>query len=357
MRLLKILFLLPILSLAQTISTLSSLSNEIAESSGLLYLNNQIITHNDSGGEAALYEIDSLTGTVVRKVIIENAINTDWEDICADETSIYIGDVGNNTGNRTDLKIYKININDYFNNDTVVAEIIHFEYADQSNYSNQLFTTNYDAEALIVLDDSLYLFSKNWANSNCTIYALPKDSGSYQISAIDTLENTGLITGASLNSFSNKLILTSYALINAAIIEVFNFHSGIFSNGTINKYTINTSASHQIEGVCTLSEFEYLLSAENNSSGEASLYKLTTNEVSINKTSNAYSIYPNPCNKELYINNSTNLQFDIYTITGKHLLRSFNSPINTSELTSGVYILKWTEKEKLKSHSYRICVN
>ena len=31
--------------------------------------------------------------------------------------------------------------------------------------------------------------------------------------------------------------------------------------------------------------------------------------------------------------------------------------VHVTGLTTGVYILKWTEKEKLKSHSYRICVN
>ena len=34
--------------------------------------------------------------------------NVDWEDITQDETHIYIADFGNNNGNRTDLKIYKI---------------------------------------------------------------------------------------------------------------------------------------------------------------------------------------------------------------------------------------------------------
>jgi hypothetical protein len=55
---------------------------------------------------------------------------------CSDENSIYIGDVGNNIGNRIDLKIYKIAIDDYHNNDTVVAEIINFEYADQIENSS-----------------------------------------------------------------------------------------------------------------------------------------------------------------------------------------------------------------------------
>ena len=357
MKLIHILLLVPIFSFSQSISTLTNLSSETSETSGLLCINNQIITHNDSGGEAALYQIDSLTGIVLRKVIIENATNTDWEDICADETSIYIGDFGNNVGNRTDLKIYKININDYLDNDTILAEVIDFEYADQINFDNQLFTTNYDAEALISLNDSLYIFSKNWANTSSFVYALPKDSGNYEISAIDTLENTGFITGASLSPNSNKLILTNYSLFNASIIEVENFHSGIFSNGIINKYTISVPGSHQIEGVCTLSEYDYILSAESNSSNDAILYKLTTYDVSLIESPILTEIYPNPCRDRLYINKQNIDHLDIYTVSGEHLLRTNTNPINLSNFIKGAYILKYTEKGTLLSKSYRFVIN
>jgi len=73
---------------------------------------------------------------------------------------IYIGDFGNNAGTRTDLKVYRVDISDYFTNDTVNAEIIHFTYADQTNFSNQIYAHNFDAEALISIGDSLYIFTK-----------------------------------------------------------------------------------------------------------------------------------------------------------------------------------------------------
>ncbi len=91
-----------------------------------------MITHNDSGGEPKLYEVDTLTGNVTREVLIQNATNKDWEDICHDETYIYIGDFGNNNNYRTDLKIYRITIEDYLNRDTVEADVIAFNYQDQT---------------------------------------------------------------------------------------------------------------------------------------------------------------------------------------------------------------------------------
>jgi len=40
------------------------LSYNVRETSGLIYLNGKLITHNDSGGEPALYELDTITGNV-----------------------------------------------------------------------------------------------------------------------------------------------------------------------------------------------------------------------------------------------------------------------------------------------------
>ena len=168
MKLIQLLLFINLTLTAQTTNFLTVLPDEVMESSGLINLDDRIITHNDSGGEAALFEIDRTSGMVLRKVVIENATNTDWEDICSDEDYIYIGDFGNNNGNRTDLKIYKISQEDYFNSDTVQAEELNFNYQDQLNFSNQIYTTNYDAEALISKDDSLYLFSKNWGNFKST---------------------------------------------------------------------------------------------------------------------------------------------------------------------------------------------
>ena len=90
-------------SQGQDLTRLTSLDSTVFESSGLVYLNHRLITHNDSGDEPALYEIDTINGEVLRKVILRGALNRDWEDICADSKYIYVGDFGNNYGSRKDL--------------------------------------------------------------------------------------------------------------------------------------------------------------------------------------------------------------------------------------------------------------
>ena len=53
------------------------LPERVKETSGLLFLDGKIITHNDSGDAANIYEIDSLSGIIVRTVSISNATNID----------------------------------------------------------------------------------------------------------------------------------------------------------------------------------------------------------------------------------------------------------------------------------------
>ena len=105
-----ILFFLVAFSTFSQVSNLKTkydLPQTVKETSGLLVVDGKIITHNDSGDAANLYELDSVTGNLLRTINITNATNVDWEDIALDDTHIYVADIGNNNGNRTDLTIYK----------------------------------------------------------------------------------------------------------------------------------------------------------------------------------------------------------------------------------------------------------
>lgn len=329
------------ISFAQEISTLTTLSNSINETSGLIYLEGRLITHNDSGNAALLYEIDSLSGEILRTVAISNATNNDWEDITFDENYIYIGDFGNNAGTRTDLKIYIIDITEYFTNDTVNAEIINFTYADQTNFSNQIYSHNYDAEALISRGDSLYIFTKNWLDAKSNIYSLPKTSYTYTSNQIDQIETSGLITGADFNPITNKLILSGYSFTNPFIVQVSEFENGIFSSGTLNKIVLNVDESVQVEGICSLQGNQYFLSSEAHSSGAASLYKLDTQDLVIdNLKLRELILSPNPASSYLQINGTKIHNINIYNSSGILVLQSNKSTFNTSNLKSGIYIVK-----------------
>lgn len=145
-------------SQASNFSTKFNLPSDVQENSGLLFINNKIVTHNDSGGEAKLYEIDNVSGLITRTIPITNATNVDWEDITEDDTHIYIGNIWNNNGTRTDLTIYKVLKSDYLNSNSVTAEIITFSYEDQSDFTSKPNNNNFDAEAISIYQNNIVIF-------------------------------------------------------------------------------------------------------------------------------------------------------------------------------------------------------
>ena len=240
---------------AQTASDLTNLETPtLDETSGLLFYNANLITHTDSGGKAELYELNPTTGAVTKTVEITNATNVDWEDIAQDASYIYIGDIGNNSGNRTDLKIYKISKTDYDTNDgKVTAEIISFSYADQLDFSRRTNKTNWDAEGLISYHAKLLIFTKNWIDNTTNVYAIPKTTGKHKAVLVSSYNTNGLITGADISPDHSVIYLTGYSTSEAPFLyTIHNIPSDtldIFSGKTSEKTPDIVSIGHQVEGV------------------------------------------------------------------------------------------------------------
>ena len=177
---------------------------------GLIYYNNRLITHNDSGNSPRMYELDTLSSQIIRTITIDNATNIDWEDITQDESYIYIGDFGNNTGNRQDLVIYRVAKSDYDLSNTISAERIDFSYEDQTDFS-EIQNSDWDAEAMVDFNDQLLIFTKQWQTNGTVAYSIPKIPGSYSAKNLGFYDVSGLVTGATYNNFSNVLMLLGYS--------------------------------------------------------------------------------------------------------------------------------------------------
>ena len=256
MRIFAILLILSFLSsgiVAQdevTPEVLTTLSATINESSGLVNLDGEIWTHNDSGGLPALYQVNVQDGTIIRTVVVQNATNVDWEDLAMDSSYIYIGDVGNNSGSRTDLKIYRVSRADLAANNTVTAEIINYSYSDQTSWVPQPNQTDFDCEAFIHYQDNLYLFSKDWLDQKTRMYELSDDPGTHVAQYLETFDVNGLITGAEILYPANMLALTGYSSFLMPFTWLFDDFSGTnFFNGTSQR--LNWTFLAQAEGVCT----------------------------------------------------------------------------------------------------------
>ena len=257
------------------VDNITSLEKALGETSGIINFGGRTITHNDSGGDASLYEIDIATGKIKKTVIIKNAKNVDWEDLAQDDQFIYICDIGNNSNARKDQTIYKISKSDYLNNKTVIAEKIEINFAEQTNFSKTNRKTNFDAEAVVNIGDNLFLFTKNWGDLKTSVYKVPKEKGKYKLKKINSFNVEGLITGADFSKSKNTIVLTGYNNFLPFIIRITNFNNDDPLNGKIEKTGINVNGSIQIEGVAANPDGSFYLSAEEMTGFAAMLYKLT----------------------------------------------------------------------------------
>lgn len=194
------------------IQSLGTLPQGIFETSGLIFYNGRLITHNDSGNAPELYELDVQTLQITRTVRVLNAENIDWEDIAQDADFIYIGDIGNNQGNRQDLGILRIAKAEFDTSDEVNAERITFLYEDQNDFTTTT-DSDFDAEALFVLDDNLIVLTKQWQSEGTVAYKIPKMPGAFLAERMDSYQVDGLVTGATFDALSGTLYLVGYSQI------------------------------------------------------------------------------------------------------------------------------------------------
>ena len=192
------------------VSWVGALPASIQESSGLLLVGNRFVTHNDSGNTPELFVLDTASLEVVRRVLITNAENTDWEALAQDAVSIYIGDIGNNLGNRRDLKVLRISKEDFSRADAVQASVISYAYEDQSGFGGTQ-NSDWDAEALLAGPDSLFIFTKQWPGGETVAYRIPKEPGQYRALRTGVYPAGGLITGASPIPGEEAFLLLGYS--------------------------------------------------------------------------------------------------------------------------------------------------
>jgi hypothetical protein len=240
---------------------LGPLPEALSETSGLLFIEEKLYTFNDSGGEAALYEIDLATLEVKRTIAVANATNVDWEAISHDDSYVYIGDIGNNVGVRNDLVVYRVPLTALNNTDAVTAEAISFSYADQTNFEDN-GNSDWDAESLIVLDEELIIFTKQWQSLGTVAYTLPKTPGAYVAQRITGISDLGLITDASYDDSTGKLILLGYSSFLSPFVIGFN---AINTSELFNERSVSFDlgvAPLQAEGIVSDGSGGYYISSE-----------------------------------------------------------------------------------------------
>lgn len=233
----------------------------MSETSGLVLFNDQLLTHNDDS-DTNLYLIDYSDPVDFVTLPITGASNIDWEDVAEDEQYIYIGDFGNNvSGNRTNLRIFRILKSELMNNP--VADTISFSYEAQTDFTPQSSnSTDFDCEAFIVTAGKIHLFTKEWGTKKTSVYELEKTPGTHVAIYKGTLNVQGLITGATHLEEEQLVVLSGYSIILQPFVYLlYDFENDDFFSGNKRKIMLNLPY-HQVEGITSEDGLMYYLSNE-----------------------------------------------------------------------------------------------
>ncbi|CAM3497296.1 T9SS type A sorting domain-containing protein [Aequorivita lipolytica] len=352
-----------------TVSTTNTyaLDAVLAENSGLIYWNDNLWTQNDSS-DTNLYELDPSNGSILASVSLDPLLNEDWEEISQDEDYVYVGDFGNNAnGNRTDLKIIRVS-KVSIQAGTPQMDIINFAYEDQTDFTPQgPNNTNYDCEAFIVTESSIFLFTKEWVSNETRLYKLPKIPGTYQALLQEGFDVNGLITGAVYKNDRGIIALSGYStILQPFVFLLYDYTGENFLGGNKRKLGVSLPF-HQVEGITTADGLNYYISNERfNTTGTIQqLHTLNLTPYLENylivipiEDSVQFKIYPNPTTSILEIMDSQSLFPIKYTLVDtaakkvrEGTLTAQNPTIDVSALSVGTYILRLGQET---SNSFRV---
>jgi len=246
------------------VSKICTLPKIMYESSGLAYLKNFLITHNDGGNRSELYVLDE-KGNHKKTIKVEGVKNYDWEDLALDKNqNLYIGDFGNNLNSRKNLQIHIIK-KGFLNQSSVSPETIYFTYEDQKKFPPSKKQLKFDCEAFIVKNGRVFLFTKCRTKpftGISKIYILPAKPGHFEAKLIGQFQlcNKGWmscsVTSADYHEKSNTLAVLTYGRLY--IIRNFRFNA--FWKGDIKAYKI--PKIKQREAICFKNAKSWFLTDE-----------------------------------------------------------------------------------------------
>jgi len=236
----------------------------LEEASGAAYLDGELWVFNDGGNPNEIYRIDTLTGEILQTVLVGALENEDWEDMAQNDTHLFVGDFGNNRGDRMDLRIGQIDRSD-LGNLIVSAQIINFSYSDQTDFTERLNNNDYDCEAFFFYRDSLHLFTKNWVDEKTRHYTLPATPGTHVAQLREIFDTEGLITGAAIDEETGTISLLGYTPSGVNFMWLlFDYPSHHFFSGNIRKINFGTGLTNsQTEGIIFIENGDGFVVSEN----------------------------------------------------------------------------------------------
>lgn len=186
------------------------LDESVSETSGLAWGEGAFWTHNDSGDGPRVYRLGE-QGKIVSAIELRDAVSLDWEEMAFSDRELFVFDCGNNIGHREWMQMYALSWSSLHSaQDRVPARLVEFRLADTEPV-RAAYEHDNDCEAAAVVDDEIWLFTKNWSNQQTRLYRLdPQGAGRQSIVSHLSLPVGGLITAADYNAQTHTLVLLGY---------------------------------------------------------------------------------------------------------------------------------------------------
>ncbi len=175
---------------------------------------------NDSGDEPRIYPINSLgegysseSANVASGVLLQDAVNKDWEDIAVDDFgNVIVADVGNNGNKRRDLTLYFIREPSALAATAAVRHKVVVTYPDQLDFPAKEDNFNFDCEAVFAVGDDVYLLTKHRSDDLTTLYRLPdaRTATDGVLQLVERFDSHGGVTAADCSADGLKLVVTTY---------------------------------------------------------------------------------------------------------------------------------------------------
>ena len=173
--------------------------------------------------------------------------------------------MGNNYDTRKNLYVIKIPKD---KNSVIDPEIIKFNYPEQNDFRYKKLS-QFDAEALISINEFLIIFTKNRATKKTDIYSLPKNGGEYEAKKIGSLNTQSIITGGDYDQENELLILTSTISFDEYyILKIKDFSLKNKKDYKIEMYEIPIGKT-QVEAVKIIDSNTFWITSEDEKSSSA----------------------------------------------------------------------------------------
>ena len=178
---------------------------DIRESSGIVaspQFEGVYWTLNDSGNPATLYAT-KLNGELIQEIAVKGSGNFDWEALGIDDKNqLWIGEIGNNSRLRFDLKVVVVAEPNPFT-ETEAEVIASYPY----RYPNE----NVDAEGLFILEGVPYIVSKE--RERAVLYRFPTllvSDKKQVLERVGEFAGAKFVTGAGVSEDGTRLAVCTY---------------------------------------------------------------------------------------------------------------------------------------------------